>query len=79
MSIKAIYKCPCCGQVQFTIANEMCETTYTNCINCNFHFPIFKSLKIIVETQRVKLSGNNSDKEEEPPRYCDDRPTIRDD
>ena len=79
MSIKAIYKCPCCGQVQFTIANEMCETTSTRCIQCNVEFVIFKALKIIVETQRIKLSGNNSGKEEEPPRYCDDRPTIRDD
>ena len=69
MSIKAIYKCPCCGQTQFCIANEMCETTSTNCIQCAVEFRIFCNLKLIVETQRVKLSGNS----EEPSRYCDDR------
>jgi hypothetical protein len=75
MSIKAIYKCPCCGQVQFCISNELCETTSTNCIQCAVEFRIFPNLKLIVETQRLKLSGNS----EEPPRYCDNRPTCRDD
>jgi len=82
MSIKAIYKCPCCGQVQFCISNEMCETTSTKCIQCAVEFRIFPNLKIIVETQRLKLSGNKETKpcdDEEPPRYCDDRPTCRDD